>query len=331
MATGDALLVGAAIPFNNWRGDRDYDCNGTPDGWGLAGSAQATWRRLQGTDGTYLRQWGLSGLGAIGLYSASASDYLWCRSRPYTVPAYGIHGALYFWCCPWKTPTDRIIAEIHILNAAGTSEGSNNVTSGTSPERGLWNRVGQNTPTFLTTTSSIEVRFRDAVLSADPARMMIDTPFVLFRPDAGTGGGRAMESQPSERGTSLYPSSLGEMDRDGDGGAYYADPYGATPKWTLTLNWEYMSQDDYCYWLACYAVNRGASPFKDAAGNRLQPLPIAVMHNFWWPTDYSDSLGEHYKNSGMAQVVIGNITTFDLRVREYVGFGYSGSVVIEES
>lgn len=333
MATGDALQVGMAIPFVNWRADRDYNADGTPDGWGLSGSAVATWRKIQGSTTDHIRQYGLSQIGALGLYSATSSDYLYCRTLPNSVPQSGdtINAWLYSYVSPWHTTTDRVRVAIHILNAAGTSEGNTTNDSPASPERGKWQSLARVTPTFLSTTSSIEARWYDSGNSANPTRMMIDAPLLVWDARGLAGGPRAMDSPPSPNGTSLVPGTLAEWSRDEDGGIYLADPHAATPKWRLTLAWDYMSDDDYHYWLDCYAVNRGASGFKSASGRRLEPQPVVVMHHFWEPANYSASVGSHYLNIGKPWAVIGNIMSFDLSVRQYVGWGYSGSIVIEEA
>lgn len=335
MATGDALQVGIAAPFVNWRGERDYQAGalgGAPDGWGVAGSASLTWRQLLGSTDTYVRQWGLGSLGGLGLYSAAAGDYAWCRTLPNAVPALTmLDGVLFAWVCPWSSSSDRIAVQVHLLNAAGTSEGSGAANSSSSLSRAKWGAMAVGSPTMLATTSMIQARFVDSGASGTPTRMILSEPVFVWHALGSTGGPRSMTAHPSANGTTLVPKGLGELSRGDSGSMSYADPYGASAKWTLTLSFEDMPEADYNYWCACYAVNRGASGYKGADGKRLEPQPVAVLHHFWEPTDYSGTPSDHYRNAGKPQIIVGNIVSFDLRVREYLGWGYSGSIVIEEA
>lgn len=340
MATGDPPDVGIAIPMINWRAERDYDTGysgtvlpyGMPDGWGAAGNAYTMWRK-PATAYDYLMQWGLSTLGALAIYSNAAGDYVWCRSAPNSVPSTGdtFNGSAYAWCCPWRVPTDRLKMEVHTLDANGASTGSTNQTSAASPVRARWDPLYRATPNFGNSTSMIQLRFMDGATLGSPTYMMIDAPVVAWDARGVTGAGlRALESRPNTE-SYLTPGSLASIERDTDQGFYLADPYGATAKWTLYLAWDDMSVNDYQYWLAAYAVNRGASGFKSANGKRLLPMPVAVRHHLYEPIDYSDDLASHYRNSGKPQIIVGNITSFDLSAREHLGWGYQGSITIEEA
>lgn len=328
MATGDALQVGMAVPLVNWRGAVDSDVDGTPDSWGTTGSASVEWRKASGNS-----PWGLSGLCSTSIRFTGSGDYVYLRSEVNSCPvpggfSFGANALAYVSRDDVVgAPPGKYTLDVRYLDSSGSQVAIASTTN-TNIEDGYWLESSAAGANFTADTAAVELRYGP---DTDAARgFILDDPVVAWKADGSGGGLHTMGSAPSISGTSLVPGTLATLSRDARSGGYMADPYGARAKWLLNLNYEYMSEADYQYWLECYAINQGASGYKAADGGRLRPVPVIVRHRFWEPSSFSSG-ADGYAESGKQQYHIGNFTAFNLAVREHVGWGYQGSITIEEA
>lgn len=318
MATGDAVQVGVAARLLNWRGENDYDVDGVPDYWTVTGSA----------DVDMLLGHGLSGLYGTSIYSTGSGNRVHLRTEKWAVPAdVSISAKLGVWTK--KNPNNSAfgMAIKRVLLDEDLSEISNNVTGlASSYFDTYWQFSGVaefDTDNFTATTAYLEVQF---YRSSGGNYGIIDSPFYCWKADGTSGFGlKDMESTPTS--AACRPLGTLGVTRDVHNSAYVYGRMGGQQKWRLNLGFDYLSAADYAYLKHCYAVNTGKSGYKNANGDQLSPQPIAVMPHLWDPpSSGAADEGEQAR----PPVIIGDMQDPAMTFTEYVGFGYSGKLVIEE-
>ena len=323
MAIGDAVQVGIAARLKNWRGENDYDVNGVPDDWTTNESAVV--QTLVGE--------GVAGLFGIAMQlppTANSTVSLFTKENAVPVPhsgdiAFPVNFGAYFKKHPTQSYTAPSI-KIRLLDSDLGEEDARTTTP--TPilfYNNFWVFAPQNSiysDNMTSDTAYVEVQFKR---NSGGTWEMIDSPFLCWRADGASGGLYSFASTPTH--VRCDPINSRGAVRDSNQTAYRYGSDGGRQLWQLELTFDYLDPADYAYLKECYAVNTGKSGYRNAAGNRLDSQPIVVMPHIYDPPT-SGTAGK--SEQARPPVIIGDMSDPQMTFREYIGFGYSGTLTITE-
>jgi hypothetical protein len=328
MAIGDAIQVGVAAKLKNWRGENDFDVNAVPDDWIVAGSPVIETGDVRG----------LSGIYATAIQLPSGSDTVALRTKENAVPVPDGTGditiAAYFGAYTRNRTglsTMRPSYTLRLLESDLTEISTNLTALGSASYQAFWTFTDTSTiasDNFTTATAYVEVlmKLNAGSGSGEHDWYVIDSPFLCWQADGTAADGlKTLTSTPTS--VQCNPITSRKRVRDMTQSAYTYGGDGGRQLWRAELGFDFLEEADYAYLKHCYAVNTGRSGYRNANGDRLAPQPIVIMPHIFDPPG-SGTAG--VTEEARPPIIIGKMQDPAMTFQEFIGFGYSGQLIIEE-